>query len=53
VTNRITFEITPEFMRVYLPDGSCGNTIIRLYTNLQHYYDSLVVLAAGGGEPLL
>jgi hypothetical protein len=52
VTNRITFEIAPDFMRVYLPDGSCGNTIIRLYTNLQHYYDSQVMLTAGGGEPL-
>jgi hypothetical protein len=52
VTNRIIFEIAPEFMRVYLPDGSCGNSIIRLYTNLQHYYDSLVVMAAGGGERL-
>jgi hypothetical protein len=52
VTNRITFEIAPDFMRVYLPDGSCGNTIIRLYTNLQHYYDSQVVLSAGGDEEL-
>ena len=52
VTNRITFEISPDFIRVFLPDGSCGNTIIRLYTNLQHYYDSQVVLAAGGGEAL-
>jgi len=52
VTNRITFEITPNFMRVYLPIGSCGNSIVRLYTNLQHYYDSQVVLAAGGGETL-
>ena len=52
VTNRITFEISPDFIRVYLPDGSCGNTVIRLYSNLQHYYDSQVVLAAGGGEPL-
>ena len=52
VTNRITFEVAPDFMRVYLPDGTCGNTIIRLYTNLQHYYDSQVVLSAGGGEVL-
>ncbi|HWX94049.1 MAG TPA: hypothetical protein VNY29_15585 [Terriglobales bacterium] len=52
VTNRITFEIAPGFMRVYLPHGSCGNTIVRLFTNLQHYYDSQVVLAAGGDETL-
>lgn len=52
VTNRITFEIAPDFMRVYLPQGSCGNTIVRLFTNLQHYYDSQVALTAGGGETL-
>lgn len=52
VANRITFEVAPDFIRVYLPDGTCGNTIVRLYTNLQHYYDSQVVLAAGGGEAL-
>lgn len=48
VTNRINFEVAPDFMRVYLPDGSCGNTVVRLYTNLQHYYDSQVLLSAGG-----
>ena len=52
VSHRITFEITPEFMRVYLPDGSCGNTIIRLYTNLQHYYDSRVTMESGAGDSL-
>jgi hypothetical protein len=52
VTHRITFEITPDFMRVYIPDGSCGNTIARLYTNLQHYYDSGVAMKSGGGENL-
>ncbi len=39
---RINFEIAPDFMRIYLPDGSCGNTVLRIYTNLQHYYDSRV-----------
>lgn len=52
VTHRITFEITPDFMRVYLLDGSCGNTIARLYTNLQHYYDSQVTIRSGEGEVL-
>lgn len=31
-------------MRIYLPENSCGNTILRLYTNLQHYFDSNVKL---------
>lgn len=52
VTHRITFEITPDFMRVYLPIGSCGNTIARLYANLQHYYDSRVTMRSGEGEIL-
>jgi len=52
VTHRITFEITPDFMRVYLVDGSCGNSIARLYTNLQHYYDSGVTLKSGEGDTL-
>jgi len=42
VGSPLQFEIAPDFMRVYLPTGSCGNTIVRLYTNLQHHYDSLV-----------
>lgn len=36
----IDLEISPFLMRVYLPKGSCGNTVLRLYTNLQHYFDS-------------
>ena len=50
VSQPVMFEVAPEFMRVYLPQGSCGNTIARLYTNLQHYYDSLVELRTGDGE---
>jgi len=49
VSQTVTFEIAPEFMRVFLPRGSCGNTVARLYTNLQHYYDSTVELRTGGG----
>jgi hypothetical protein len=42
VGSRLNFEITPEFIRVYLPEGGCGNSVVRVYTNLQHYYDSLI-----------
>lgn len=38
----INFEITGNFMRAYLSKGNCGNTILRLLTNLQIYYDSKV-----------
>jgi len=36
----IDFEITPEFMRVYTRKGGCGNTILRLLTNLQVHYSA-------------
>lgn len=34
------FEISKDMMRAYLFKGNCGNTILRLFTNLQMYYDS-------------
>lgn len=34
------FEISKEMMRVYLFKSNCGNTILRLFTNLQIHYDS-------------
>jgi hypothetical protein len=48
----LQFEIAPEYMRVYLPVGSCGNSVLRLYTNLQHHYDSLVGNEDGEGRPI-
>ncbi len=36
----IDLEISSNLIRIYLPVGSCGNTVLRLYTNLQHFYDS-------------
>lgn len=37
------FEIADDMMRVYLFKGNCGNTILRLFTNLQMYYDANTV----------
>jgi hypothetical protein len=48
---RFNAEISPDFMRIYLNPGSCGNTLFRLYTNLQHYYHSLIDATDGSGEP--
>jgi hypothetical protein len=50
--NTLTFEASPKFVRLYLPSGACGNTVIRFFTNLQHYYDSLVRAEDGNGRPL-
>lgn len=33
-------ELSNNLLRVYLPKGSCGNVVLRLIVNLQHYFDS-------------
>lgn len=38
--DKITMEITPTWIRLYLSEGACGNTALRIYSNLQRYYDS-------------
>jgi hypothetical protein len=43
-------ELSPGFLRVYLPKGSCGNSILRLYANLQARYDATVTAVNGDGE---
>ena len=45
----IDLEISPFLIRIYLPKDSCGNTVLRLYTNIQHYFDSAIKL---NGESL-
>jgi hypothetical protein len=52
VGNLVDFEINRDFIRVYLPYGACGNTIARLYTNFQHYYDAKVETSVGDDERL-
>jgi hypothetical protein len=46
----INLEVTPSLIRIYLPKSSCGNTVLRLYVNLQHYFDSAIKI---NDEPLL
>jgi hypothetical protein len=46
------FEIFPRYMRVYLRDGCCANSMLRLYTNLQHYYDGQTEARLGNGQCL-
>lgn len=38
----IDFEIADDMMRVYLSEGSCGNTLLRLFANLQLRYDTRI-----------
>ena len=34
----MNFEVTRDFMRVYLSERSRGGSVLRLLTNLQRYY---------------
>lgn len=40
VNQRVAFEIAPSFMRIYLYEGTCGNTLVRILRSLQHHIDS-------------
>ena len=51
VGKRMSFELSPEFMRVYLAPGGCGNSLARLYTNLQHHYNSQIEAVDGSEQP--
>jgi hypothetical protein len=37
--DRLTLEVADEWLRLYLHGDACGNTALRLFSNLQHYYD--------------
>jgi hypothetical protein len=49
VGQQLRMDITRDWIRVYLPENACGNTIMRLVSNLQHRYDASVV--EPGGAP--
>jgi hypothetical protein len=40
VNQPVGFEIAPRFMRIYLYEGTCGNTLVRIIRSLQHSIDS-------------
>lgn len=50
--DEFSVELTPAWMRIYLPKGSCGNVVARLYTNLLHTLDSDTTLVDGSGSLL-
>jgi len=45
--DKIDLEVSNRWMRIYLPHNACGNTALRLITNIQHYYSSRAVLSDG------
>jgi hypothetical protein len=40
--SRLRFDVTRDFMRIYLGPTACGNTIARLLRNLQAHVDSTI-----------
>lgn len=40
VGHTLRLEVTPRWMRVLLPERTCGNTLARLVANLQHRFDA-------------
>jgi hypothetical protein len=43
VNQPVGFEISPNFIRIYLYEGTCGNTLVRIIRSLQHHVDSKLV----------
>lgn len=50
--NKINFEITKDFISVYLSKRNCGNTIARLVCNIQQYLDSQIKVWGGQDDEL-
>jgi hypothetical protein len=43
VNQPVGFEVSPTFIRIYLYEGTCGNTLVRIIRSLQHHVDSKLV----------
>jgi hypothetical protein len=48
----VSFEITRDWIRIYLPEHSCGNVICRFVWNLQRYFSSALTTRTQSGEVL-
>ena len=44
VGQRLRLDVGRDWLRVYLERGSCGNTVARLVSNLQHHFDGALRL---------
>jgi hypothetical protein len=45
VGQHFRMDISPTLLRLYLPESACGNTVLRLVTNLQHRYNASIETA--------
>ncbi len=44
------FEVADTFLRIYMSKGACGNTVARLFANIQRHVDSEAELILGSGD---
>jgi hypothetical protein len=44
VGRKLRFDVGSDWLRVYLFEGGCGNSVARLITNLQHHFDGALRL---------
>lgn len=49
---KLSFEIYPDMISVYLAENTCGNSIARLYTNLQHHFSVELRVEADNGDTI-
>jgi hypothetical protein len=52
VGQHFRMDISPTMMRLYLPESACGNTVLRLVTNLQHRYNASIATDELASAPL-
>ena len=51
--HKITFEITSDYIRIYLGKHSCGNIITRLFANLEQYFQPNIKIFDGQNEQII
>lgn len=42
VGQAVRIDVAQQWLRIYLPAGACGNSVVRLVSNLQHRFDGCV-----------
>ena len=48
----LSIEIYPDILTLYFTEDTCGNSIARLYSNMQHYFNSKIEVEADNGDKL-
>ncbi len=46
--DKVTLEVEPTEIRIYLSEEACGNTALRIFTNIQQHFDPSAVLEIKG-----